>query len=561
MDRVAFSSVVLLRPSGNILRTSPFVTNIATSLQSRPMASYSRPGRPNFQKFSDRDDYSSRSRPSTNGNNYNNNERRSRPFSDRQDNVERRFRDDDQAGRERRNSSSYSNSRPPKFNRDRRGGNSSDNYSSRQKSKPSYSDRSSGKPASGRKERDFGDDDDFQFRAEGDDDSTDGFGQFGNIQREDSRKQSGGREWGRDFRDGGRGGNGGRSNYRSENNRRNPQQQYNNRNYEGRQMNRYSNNRDGDEFKRVYEEKTLTKDQLVVRKAMEESEEKDLLYGVSPVHLALKTQRRGEMFRLFVQERANVTELMGDNAGPSKKRTNADAFEEILRIAVALEIPVMYASKHELNLLSENRPHQGVVLQTSAREFTDLKRLPLPINSTTGTDTDNDTDTTTTDTSTESKACYLVLDEVTDPQNVGALLRSAYFLRASGVIMCRRNSASLSPVVSKASAGALELMDVYGISSMPKFLNNCREDGWRVVGMSCGEDSSPLAEATLDEHTLIVMGSEGRGLRTLVRQACDELVEIEGGGDSDEVDSLNVSVAGAVALYQLLGSKKNSVAA
>lgn len=260
----------------------------------------------------------------------------------------------------------------------------------------------------------------------------------------------------------------------------------------------------------------------------------DLLYGVTPVLLALKARKRQRFETLYVQQGRTVS------SGPSRKAENDDAVEEILTLVTARGIPIVQMDKGDLNMLSRNRPHQGLVLQTAPLDYEELKRLPK-------------VDKTTVNANGVAP-CYLVLDEVTDPQNAGALLRSAHFLGADGVIACRRNSCKLSPVVSKASAGALEIMSVQGVASMPRFLRSAREDGWRIVGTALSADAVRAKSVKLDCPTLVVLGSEGHGLRRMVREACEMLVRIEGVASSDgEVDSLNVSVAGAVALYQLLG--------
>jgi 21S rRNA (GM2251-2'-O)-methyltransferase len=181
----------------------------------------------------------------------------------------------------------------------------------------------------------------------------------------------------------------------------------------------------------------------------------------------------------------------------------------------------------------------------------------------------------------ESPSLWLVLDEVVDPQNLGALLRSAHFLGAGnmGVLVCAKNSAPPSPVVSASSAGALELLTVYSTSNLPRTLNNAQSDGFRIVGASSSvprgnddEEAPPLYELQDlptkgdgdNRPVLLVLGSEGYGLRTLVSKACTEFVRVPGGlEESDEgssaagVDSLNVSVSGGILLWHLLhGGKK-----
>jgi 21S rRNA (GM2251-2'-O)-methyltransferase len=192
---------------------------------------------------------------------------------------------------------------------------------------------------------------------------------------------------------------------------------------------------------------------------------------------------------------------------------------------------------------------------------------------------------------------WLVLDEVVDPQNLGALLRSAYFLgqKKIGILVCSKNSAPPTPVVSAASAGALELMTIYSTSNLPRTLNNAKADGFRIIGASSsvpmartssewdgddddegegepynggGEDvpqlydlqDLPVGVEEDDRPVLLVLGSEGYGLRTLVAKACTEFVRIPSGAnesDSSEsgVDSLNVSVTGGILLWRLLNGR------
>ncbi|EKX45738.1 hypothetical protein GUITHDRAFT_86895 [Guillardia theta CCMP2712] len=157
---------------------------------------------------------------------------------------------------------------------------------------------------------------------------------------------------------------------------------------------------------------------------------------------------------------------------------------------------------------------------------------------------------------------WLVLDEVMDPQNLGALLRSAYFLGADGVIVCSKNSAGLTPSVSKASAGAMELYQVYSVSNLMQFLNWSKELGWQVIGSALGENSVPVSSTKLTKPTLLVMGNEGRGLRTNVLRECDVLVQVQAIVASDlkdlgddVLDSLNVSVAGGILIHHFLCAK------
>jgi 21S rRNA (GM2251-2'-O)-methyltransferase len=146
----------------------------------------------------------------------------------------------------------------------------------------------------------------------------------------------------------------------------------------------------------------------------------------------------------------------------------------------------------------------------------------------------------------------LALDEVWDPQNFGALLRTAHFLPGvAEVVVCAKNSAPLSETVSKASAGAMETMEVCSVDNMMRFLDNSIAEGWQVVGTSLGDGSTLMAEIPKNRPTILVLGNEGHGIRTNVLRKCSHLVRIEGGESHDSVDSLNVSVTGGIMLHFL----------
>jgi len=164
--------------------------------------------------------------------------------------------------------------------------------------------------------------------------------------------------------------------------------------------------------------------------------------------------------------------------------------------------------------------------------------------------------------------CVLVLDEVWDPQNFGALLRTSHYLGCDKVVACAKNSAPLSPTVSKASSGAMEVIDVYSTGNLMKFLDNAKENGWQVIGTALSGSSVRVDEMTLDRPTILVLGNEGHGIRTNILRRCDALVKIpsmiSGGGSNEgsssnaDVDSLNVSVTGGILLHHILSAKSKS---
>jgi len=177
----------------------------------------------------------------------------------------------------------------------------------------------------------------------------------------------------------------------------------------------------------------------------------DHLYGIAPVRLALLAGKR-EMKELLVQEGMDLS-----------NKKDSKAAKEILQAAQTRGIDIREFSKHDLNMLTDNRPHQGFVLRAMPLQFTRLAHLDAV----------------------DQYSCVLALDEVWDPQNFGALLRTSYFLKCDKVVVCAKNSAPLSPVVSKASAGALEVMEVYSTDNLMKFLDKSRDNGWQVHVCLC----------------------------------------------------------------------------
>nr|XP_006213378.2 rRNA methyltransferase 1, mitochondrial [Vicugna pacos] len=259
----------------------------------------------------------------------------------------------------------------------------------------------------------------------------------------------------------------------------------------------------------------------------------ELLFGLSPCLLALRASRR-RVARLLLQ--AGRSGLQGERA-------------ELLRTAETRDIPVVRPRRQQLDVLCRYQVHQGVCMEVSP-----LWPRPWAEAGEAGPG-DN------------SQQLWLVLEGLQDPRNLGAILRSAHFLGVDKVITSQRNSCPLTPVVSKASAGAMEVMDVFSTDDLAGFLQAKAQQGWLVAGtVGCPRcEISPSSEMPVtscleflwDRPTLLVLGNEGSGLSPEVQASCQLLLTILPGRQLPRgLESLNVSVAAGILLHSICSQRK-----
>lgn len=150
-------------------------------------------------------------------------------------------------------------------------------------------------------------------------------------------------------------------------------------------------------------------------------------------------------------------------------------------------------------------------------------------------------------------APVLILDQATDPQNIGATLRSAAAFGAAFVIMQDRHAPPETPAMAKASSGAMEIVPVVRVPNIARALIVLKEAGYWIVGFDAHAEKT-VAEAGLTGKLALILGAEGSGLRRLTQESCDHLVKIP---ISDKVESLNVAATAAIALYELSDKNKS----
>jgi 23S rRNA (guanosine2251-2'-O)-methyltransferase len=240
-----------------------------------------------------------------------------------------------------------------------------------------------------------------------------------------------------------------------------------------------------------------------------------LIWGSHAVEAALRNDAR-DIFRI----------LMTDTGEDRMKE--ALAARHAMTSAVQGRLRVERTTPQVLDKrLGDDTVHQGVLLEVAPLDDIDLETIADRI------------------AANPKAGPLLVLDQVTDPHNVGAILRSAAVFGAAAVVMTRRNSPPLGGVLAKSASGALELIPVVLVANLSRALTDLGKLGFHRIGLA-GDGGTDLEAVPLVGNLAIVLGAEGRGMRHLTEQTCDQLARIQ--ADSP-LASLNVSNAAAVALH------------
>lgn len=240
----------------------------------------------------------------------------------------------------------------------------------------------------------------------------------------------------------------------------------------------------------------------------------EVLYGLHPVEEAIRSGLRRLNHVSMARERRD------------------DRLEKLVRLCQAAGVRVTYESKETLARLAGTDMHQGVLAVLQDRKFLTIEDL--------------------VQTEKEGYRFFLALDGLEDPHNLGALLRTAEGAGVDGVILPERRAASVTGTVAKTSAGASEHIRIARVTNLVRSLELLKQKNVWVVGLD-ERGSQEYTDFDFKTDCVLVLGREGAGLHDLVRKTCDHLLSIPMAG---HVSSLNVSVAGAVVMYEAMRQRR-----
>lgn len=237
----------------------------------------------------------------------------------------------------------------------------------------------------------------------------------------------------------------------------------------------------------------------------------EYLYGRWPVLEALRAGRRAFQQLLLaegIEEKGTVEMITGaaQQRGVNTRRVPRRVIDDLA---------------HDAN-------HQGVALRVEGYPYVEIDAI------------------LTHATERDEKPFLLVLDLLKDPQNVGALLRVADAVGVHGILLQERRGVDITPSVASASSGAVEHLNVAIVNNLVNAMRRLKDDGVWLVGLDTAPEAQTFEQVDLDRSLALIMGSEGEGLRRLVRDTCDMRITLPMRG---HVGSLNVATAGSIALY------------
>lgn len=233
----------------------------------------------------------------------------------------------------------------------------------------------------------------------------------------------------------------------------------------------------------------------------------DIIYGH---HAVMEALEAGTGNKLYVQE-----DLRGKKV---------DAIKEVARDQ---KVPISWTSKKKLDEMTQKGVHQGLVLRVSAYAYQTLEDVLAKAES-------------------QENPLILILDSLTDPHNLGSILRSADALGVAGVVIPKHRAVGITPVVAKSATGALEHVPVARVTNLSQALTKLKEAGFWIFGTDM--DGTPSHQWNTTGKLALIIGNEGKGISPNIKKQVDEMITIPMDG---HVQSLNASVAAAILMYEV----------
>lgn len=237
----------------------------------------------------------------------------------------------------------------------------------------------------------------------------------------------------------------------------------------------------------------------------------------------------------FIYGRKPILELLNNSPGSLKEvyLSNNSNIVEIRGLLESKKIKFNNVQIHDLDKLVNNANHQGVVAKITAKQAVDIAQLiKFSLN--------------------EGNKILLILDQVQDPHNLGAIFRVAEATGIDGIIISKTNSSPVTSSVRKVSAGATEFLKYSQVTNLAQSIEKLKKEGFWIMGTTLDAEGSSILDFDFPLPMAIVLGSEGTGMRALTKSLCDYLVQIPMQG---KIQSLNVNQAASIVLFEAMKAR------
>lgn len=260
-----------------------------------------------------------------------------------------------------------------------------------------------------------------------------------------------------------------------------------------------------------------------------------IIYGKNPVSLALKKGKDIEKLYIVSEKNKKGKPKLGEKS--AKETSKKENLEKFIEEANSKGISIERLDKKSMDILCDNGNHQNVALALKEYEYIDFEKLLIKIHE---------------KREKNENALVLILDGIQDPQNLGAIARSALGFKADAIIIGKNRSVQVTASSVKASAGAILDADICQVTNLVRTIESLKKEGMWIYAMDF--DGDEISKTDLKGNVCLVIGSEGKGVSRLVKEKSDFTISIP---TCEKLESLNASVAAAIALYEAARQREN----